>query len=156
MLNNFKNSLVLQNQGSSYDRITPFCKYATFRWAKLIHRLPEGSPQGRKGSSKRHYRSFTLPRCSFDAHFKDKGDHKRPLTPYVCLCRMWKSSVELNGPEGFQRSLPRVWTDSLERPLPVSSVYLFLGSKVSEMGATEKCPHPREPLSGSPTARIGG
>ena len=32
----------------------------------------------------------------------------------------------------------------------------FGGSKVSEMGEAETCPHPREPLSGTPTAQIGG
>ena len=56
------------------------------------------------------------------------------------------------GPYGFQGPLPKVGTDSPEDPLPVSNVYLFLGSKVSEMGEAEKCPHPREPL----TAQIGG
>ena len=41
-------------------------------------------------------------------------------------------------------------------PLPVSSGYLFWGSTVSEMGESEKCLRPREPLSGTPTALIGG
>ena len=76
---------------------------------------------------------YTAP-VLFDAHFKDNRD--------------W--------PYGFQGPLPRVWTDSLERPFPVSSGYLFLGLKVSEIGEAEKCPHPREPLSGTPTAQIGG
>ena len=43
-----------------------------------------------------------------------------------------------------------------EGPLQVSSGCVFLGLKVSEMGEAEKCPHPREPLSGTPTAQIGG
>ena len=46
--------------------------------------------------------------------------------------------------------------DSPEGPLPVSGSYLFWGSKVSQMGETEKCPHPRESLSGTPIALIGG
>ena len=58
--------------------------------------------------------------------------------------------------------------DSSMGLLPVSCVYLFLGSKVSEMGKAEKCPHPREmgkaekcphprePLSGTPKAEYGG
>ena len=46
--------------------------------------------------------------------------------------------------------------DIPESPLPVSCSYLFLGSKVSQMGEAEKCPHPRESLSGTPTAEIGG
>ena len=33
---------------------------------------------------------------------------------------------------------------------------MFLGSKFSEIGEVEKCPHPREPLSGTPTAQNGG
>ena len=51
--------------------------------------------------------------------------------------------METNNPEGL---------------LPVSDGYLFLCSTltVSEMGETEKCPYPREPLSGTPTAKIGG
>ena len=44
--------------------------------------------------------------------------------------------------------------DSPEGTLQVSGGYLFLGSKVSEMGEAEKCHHPREPLSGTPTAQI--
>ena len=46
--------------------------------------------------------------------------------------------------------------DSPEGPLPVSGGYLFLGSTVSEIGEAEKCSHPREPLSGTPTAQIRG
>ena len=46
--------------------------------------------------------------------------------------------------------------DSPEGPLQVYGGYLFLRSKVWEMGEAEKCPHPREPLSGTPTAQIGG
>ena len=32
----------------------------------------------------------------------------------------------------------------------------LLGSTVSEMGEAEKCPNPRKPISGNPTAKIGG
>ena len=46
--------------------------------------------------------------------------------------------------------------DSPEGTLQVSGGYLLLRSKVWEMGEAEKCPHPREPLSGTPTAQIGG
>ena len=35
-------------------------------------------------------------------------------------------------------------------------VVCFFGAKVSEMGEAEKYPHPREPLSCTPTAQIGG
>ena len=70
--------------------------------------------------------------------------------------KKWQSSGELNWPWGFPRPLPKVRTDSLEGPLPVSSVCLSLGSKFSEIGEAEKRPHPREPLSGTPTAQIGG
>ena len=70
--------------------------------------------------------------------------------------KKWQSSGGLNWPWGFQRPLPNVKTDSLEGPLSVSGGYLFLGSKVWEMGEAEKCPHPREPLSETPTAQIGG
>ena len=57
---------------------------------------------------------------------------------------------------GLKRDLPKVGTENPECPLPVSSVYLFLGSKQSEIGEAEKCPNPKEPLSGTPTAQIGG
>ena len=30
------------------------------------------------------------------------------------------------------------------------------GGKILEIGEAEKCPNPREPLSGTPTAQIGG
>ena len=46
--------------------------------------------------------------------------------------------------------------DSLESHFPVSGVCLFWGSKFSKIEEVEKCPHPREPLSGTPTAQIGG
>ena len=40
------------------------------------------------------YVSLTLPRCKFEAHFKDEGDIKRPLTPIsVQNVKTWKSSV---------------------------------------------------------------
>ena len=97
------------------------------------------------------------PGCSLDAHFKDKGDNKRPLTPMAMQnVNKWQSSGELNRPFSFQGPLPKVGTHSPEGPLPVSISYLFWGSKVSEMGGAEKCPHPRVPLSGTPTAQIGG
>ena len=67
-----------------------------------------------------------------------------------------QSSGELNWPLDFQGPLPKVGTDSPEGPLSVSGGYLFLGSKVWEMGEAEKCPHPREPRSETPTAQIGG
>ena len=63
---------------------------------------------------------------------------------------------ELNWPLDFQGPLPKEGTDSPEGPLSVSGGYLFLGSKVWEMGEAEKCPHPREPRSETPTAQIGG
>ena len=44
----------------------------------------------------------------------------------------------------------KVGTCSHEAPLTVSCGNLFLGSTVSEMGESEKCLHPREPLSGNP------
>ena len=93
----------------------------------------------------------------FDAHFKDKGDNLRPLTLMsVQNVKKWQSSGELNWPLCFQRPLPKVSTDSPEGLLPVFSVCLFLGSKFSEIGEVEKCPHPREPLSGTLTAHTGG
>ena len=49
---------------------------------------------------------------------------------------------------------PRDKTDSPEGPLPVLSGYLFIVSKLSEMGEL-KCPHPRDPLRGTPTDQIG-
>ena len=70
--------------------------------------------------------------------------------------KKWQSSSGLNWPWGFPRPLLKVRMDSLEGPLPVSSVCLFWGSKFSETGEVEKCPHPREPLSGTPTAQFGG
>ena len=70
--------------------------------------------------------------------------------------KKWQSSGELNWPWGFPRPLPKVETDSPKGPLPISSVCLFLGSKLWEMGEAEKCPHQREPLSGTPTAQNGG
>ena len=45
-------------------------------------------------------------------------------------------------------------TDSPEGPFSVSGGYLFLGSNVWEIGEAEKCPHPREALSETPTAQI--
>ena len=72
--------------------------------------------------------SLTLSRCSFDAHFKDKGDNKRPLTPMsVQNVKKWQSSGELNWPLDFIRPLPKVETDSPENLFPVSGGYLFLG-----------------------------
>ena len=70
--------------------------------------------------------------------------------------KKWQSSGELNWPWGFQRTHPMVGTESPEGTLPVSGVCLFLGSKVQEIREAEKCLHPREPLSGTPTAQIGG
>ena len=58
--------------------------------------------------------------------------------------------------QGFQGSLSTVRRDNPDCPLPVSGVYLFLCSTVSEIEEAEKGPHPREPLSGTPTAKIGG
>ena len=46
--------------------------------------------------------------------------------------------------------------DSPEGPLPSPGGYLFLGSQISEIGWAEKCPQPRVPLSGTPTAHIRG
>ena len=41
--------------------------------------------------------SIILPRCSFDAHSKDKGDNKRPLTPmYVQNVKKWQCSDKLH------------------------------------------------------------
>ena len=41
--------------------------------------------------------SCSLPRCSFDAHFKGMRDNKRPLTPMsVKNVKRWQSSGELN------------------------------------------------------------
>ena len=65
--------------------------------------------------------------------------------------KKWQSSGELNWPWSFEGPLPKVGTDVHEGPLPVSGGYLFLVSKVSEMGEAEKCTHPREPLNGTPT-----
>ena len=48
-----------------------------------------------------------------------------------------------------------VGTDSAKGLLPVSSGYLYLGKKMSEMGEAEKCPHPRELPSGTPTTQTG-
>ena len=69
--------------------------------------------------------------------------------------KKWQSSGELIGLRASW-GLSKVETDSPEGPLPGFSGYLFLGSKVSEIRESEKCPHPREPLSGTPTAQIGG
>ena len=71
-------------------------------------------------------------------------------------CENWQISGELNRPFDFIRILPKVGTDSPEGPLQVSSVCLFLGQKIWEIGEAEKCPHSREPLSGTPSAQIGG
>ena len=68
--------------------------------------------------------------------------------------KKWQSSGELNWPWCFQRPLPKVSTDSPEGPLPVLSGYLLIVSKLSEMGEL-KCPHPRDPLRGTPTDQIG-
>ena len=70
--------------------------------------------------------------------------------------KKWQSSGELNWPWSFPRPFPKVGSDSPEGPLPVSSVCLFLGSKFSEIEEPENSSHPREPLSGTPTAQIGG
>ena len=70
--------------------------------------------------------------------------------------KKWQSSGELNWVQDFEEPLPKVERGSHEGPLPISSGYLFLGLTVSEMGEFEKCPHPREPLSGTPKAQIGG
>ena len=69
--------------------------------------------------------------------------------------KKWQSSGELNHPLDFISPLPKVGIDSPEGPLSVSGSYLFLGSTVSEMWEAENCPHPREPLNGTPTAKIG-
>ena len=69
--------------------------------------------------------------------------------------KKWQSSGELNWPWGFPKPFPKVGLHSPERPLQVSGVCLFLRSKVWEMGEAEKCPHLREPLSGTPTAQTG-
>ena len=47
--------------------------------------------------------------------------------------KKWQSSGELNWTEGVQKNLPKVGTGSPEGPLPVSSVCLFLESKLSEI-----------------------
>ena len=70
--------------------------------------------------------------------------------------KKWQSSGKLKWPWGLPWPLLKVGTNSPEGPLQVSSVCLFLGSKVWEMGEAENCPHPREPLSGTTTAQIGG
>ena len=70
--------------------------------------------------------------------------------------RKWQRSGELKWPYGFKGPLLKAGNDSPEGPLPVSSCYLFLGSTVSNMGEAKTCPHPREPLSGTPTAQNGG
>ena len=70
--------------------------------------------------------------------------------------KKWQSSGELNWPYSLEGPLPKVETDSPECSLRICGGYLFWGSNVSEMGGAEKCPYPREPLSGTPTAQIGG
>ena len=52
--------------------------------------------------------------------------------------------------------LPKADWDSPQGPLPVSCSFLFLESKVLKRGEAEKCPHPWESLSGTPTAQLGG
>ena len=74
------------------------------------------------------YVSLTLPRCKFEAHFKDEGDNKRPLTPMsVQNVKTWQSSGELILPGGLQGSFPKVRTDSPEGSLQVFGGYLFWG-----------------------------
>ena len=65
-----------------------------------------------------------------------------------------QSLGELKWPLDLEGPLPKVGTDSLEGPLQVFRGYLFLGSKV--LGEAEKWAHPREPVSCTPTAQIGG
>ena len=45
--------------------------------------------------------------------------------------------------------------DSPECTLQVSGGYLFLGSKVSEMGEAEKCPHPTKWYPYNPNWKVG-
>ena len=73
---------------------------------------------------------------------------------FVQNVKKWQNSGELNWLRGFQRPLPKGGTGSPGGPLPVSSVCLFLGSKVSEIRESERCPHPREPLIGTLSAQI--
>ena len=63
---------------------------------------------------------------------------------------------ELNWTYGFQGTLQKVRTDSSEGPLSAPVGCLFWRSKASDMGKVEKCPHPKEPLSGTPTTEIRG
>ena len=58
--------------------------------------------------------------------------------------------------KGFQGPIPKVGTDSPKEPLPAPGSSFFFGTKVSEIGEAEKCPHPKEPLSGTLTTQIGG
>lgn len=62
-----------------------------------------------------------LPRYSFDAHFKDKAENKRPLTSMFFRMpgKSEKVWVSLISPKAS-----RVGTDSLEDPLPGSLCYL--------------------------------
>ena len=67
-----------------------------------------------------------------------------------------QSSGELNWVQGFQGPLLQVGTDSPKGPLPALGGYMFYVTKGSEIGEAEKCPHPKEPLSGTLTTQIGG
>ena len=70
--------------------------------------------------------------------------------------KKWQNSGELNWASGFEGPLLKVGTGSHEGILSAPGGSLFFGANVSEMGKAEKCPHPREPLSGTPTTQIGG
>ena len=78
--------------------------------------------------------------------------------PYVCIeCeKVAKFGWAKLALKGLQGPLSEVGMDSPEGPLPAPGGYLFLGSTVSKMWEAEKCPHPRVPLSGTPTAHIRG
>ena len=67
--------------------------------------------------------------------------------------KKWQSSGELNWSNGFQGPLPKVGKDSLEDPLLDR---LYWGRKFRRWDRLKSVPTPRKPLSGTPTAQIGG
>ena len=67
-----------------------------------------------------------------------------------------QSSGELNWVQGFQGPLLQVGTDSPKGPLPALGGYMFYVTKGSEIGEAEKCPHPKELFSETPSAQLEG
>ena len=75
-------SLFFKKQDSSYNGITLLCKYSSVSGNIRVSLIgPKAStkwypysPNPRKWYS---YVPLILPQCSFDAHFKDRGDNSK-------------------------------------------------------------------------------